>query len=591
MWTYILVALQIVLLTSCSPDAIQPGEGELRFGSPRGLTESGDVTGLRLSPSGSRLAVSRRGGHILIRDLQSGSHADIAFPADRVRPVGWTEAEDELLLALRDVEWSAVLLTIPADLSDLEAEPLKYQQVMGPDRFYASGFAPDGGEVCGTISNAAELDQGIGGEFGVWNRENDTWQAMASPWPDTRIDEVVYPTNGGAWFFYARGVSGTSYQGYARRSDEQFEILRTEESAFVGWGPLDDTAYVVTRSSLDAEVSLRFLSADRNGELQRLGQIPNTPNLSVVPSGRRLVFRTIQHKSAAFIGRRDEEGRWSFDRRIDAETSMSYPRMRPGGGGFALVRSTPDGHELLVVPEQGEPRLLFRSRFRLQWPAWSGDGSRIFVLEGTPPKLTCVRAEDGVPVDAPQLRPTSYLYSDELGRLRFQTNEDGNSRYHIFDTVSGIVTEVGSEERGSLFQSAASPDGRFLAVAGNRGQVRHVRPWRIGLTGGPEVLLADVHAAPVGWSDDGETVFLVTEVPSGDPPHWTRGRVLAVPADGRSKPEVWAELPRGNVDYWADVEVSGDGNTMVCVVIEMVHDAWTAEGEWVPLAEEAEAER
>jgi Tol biopolymer transport system component len=121
---------------------------------------------------------------------------------------------------------------------------------------------------------------------------------------------------------------------------------------------------------------------------------------------------------------------------------------------------------------------------------------------------------------------------------------------------------VAGRETGWMFDPAYSPDGSRVAVYWNRPPTRAI--WVVSLEDKQEYLVHEVApmAAPVSWSSDGRSIFVL----EGQ-------RILALPLTGQ-EPRVVARLP---FDGIGTVSMTPDGGTFVCSVHESHSDVWMVE--------------
>jgi len=336
------------------------------------------------------------------------------------------------------------------------------------------------------------------------------------------------------------------------------------------------------------ELNAKLLQVD----LDARGNVLGTPKVLGARDGASR-FRVLEDGSVLYLLRRPTTRLWLLERKADGSWTtrglgdptnrLTAPRLSPDLTRVALVRALPASGSVLEILSlvDGSSRR-FDLGSAVDWLAWSPQGNRIAYRRTTSegPRLGWVLDLDtgeSTPAFGPSI---GYVYWSPAPQLRFQPADSVHQNYLVRDETTGALTPLlDAPPRGTVFHSALSPDGRWLAVAGNRNEIARVAVWLIDLHDGTERLLYGDTAVPVGWSRDGTSVYATIGTGTGAPP--TPARVVEI-AIGDGTVRTLAELPSGDVPLWSDVDVSPDGDRIVASVADPGADLWVSR----PRAEE-----
>lgn len=230
-------------------------------------------------------------------------------------------------------------------------------------------------------------------------------------------------------------------------------------------------------------------------------------------------------------------------------TALDFaPRWSPDGEYIAFISTRSGSRQLWIMPATGgEPHLLFRMRNVAGAPVWSPDGRTIACIVRL---STNDKEGDGEPEQSLRERFSQDVLV--IDQLRYKLDSVGflvNKHWHLF-TVEVFGPKKGAFQQltfGSYnFSSPAwSPDGRFIAVAGNRISERTELElvndiWVVPSRGGtPRRLTRSMGPAnDPSWSPDGRLIaYTGHDRRSG---YYTNRGIWIVPFEGGEPRELTA---------------------------------------------------
>ncbi len=254
-------------------------------------------------------------------------------------------------------------------------------------------------------------------------------------------------------------------------------------------------------------------------------------------------------KRVAFLSDRDGTEQlhvmWVDTREIAQLTHLEHPpadlRWSPDGRKLAFTMFVPEKKPALEVKLPDGPAGAQRAKpaVVVDRLAWGADGkgplvpgnTHLFTIDaalgGTPRPITSGRYNHGRPDWSPDGRT---IYTSAI-RKPDADYQRGNSEIYAIDLETLTVKEL-TDRKGPDLDPLASPDGRWIAYAGNddKGYTYHLHSlYLMDRDGGQKRLLAgDLANSPtnVSWSADGTGVhFTVAE--------HGRGSVYFAPVDGK----------------------------------------------------------
>lgn len=221
-----------------------------------------------------------------------------------------------------------------------------------------------------------------------------------------------------------------------------------------------------------------------------------------------------------------------------AGNRVAYPRMRVGSDLWLLARKgperltntavrklggavSPDGRFAAFGVREGASSSIYsvdlstkavRKITSAEFPytdvAWSPDGQRIaFVAQHQNKlKIWTAKVSDGTARPFPASETSQGGFELTWSPAPFIVYQrPGNRNFHIIDPETGKERPLLRKESGMVFRPRSSPDGNGVAVMRRRPRGSGV--YRIQLDPYQEQEFSPVPRFPIGWSDDGATLF------------------------------------------------------------------------------------
>jgi Tol biopolymer transport system component len=473
--------LRVIEAKGGRPQVIYGGDSASAWGGIRPLDWTSD---------GKAVLAARRGKQDGPQELVFVNVADHS-----VRPV--IKLEERVMRASLSPDDRYIVLDVP-ETPGREARDILLVTSDGQRKeFVVRHSAVDYGPMWLPDGSGFVFNSNRGGSVGLWLQRMHDGKPTAEP-------ELVKADMGRmfAMGFSRDGVLFYGYAGFNNAGDIYLGRLAAGGTKFAERPKMAVQQHVGANTSADISADGKLLAY-----LSRRGTLP-------IGSGSwSVVVRSLENGQERIVpvdlpevlNPRQAPLRWSPDGRSLLVTGVDAGRR---SGLFAV--DVDSGQSRLLIEGAGGPRV--------NWPAWSREGDRIY-------------------------------YSRAVG-----TGENIFQHIESMDLNSGAVTQLG---RGRTF--AVSPDGRSVAIpfADKNGYGIRVVP----TSGGePREVLRQSRICNfytgVAWTPDGQYILFGDTL--GETPEGTPIRLARVPAEG-GQPEYFG-LEEQNL---RDLTVSRDGNTLV----------------------------
>jgi hypothetical protein len=529
----------------------------------RQVTFTGRVTGAAISPDGQLLAFvaeSAGGNRLMLQDLRGGQAIQLSA-SPRFDYPSWSADGSEVRCFSFD-STVGFLRRIPRLGGTPRDLKVALWAALSPTGDRLANLRQGGGEI--TIVSMTSGDSVIAPLASGWWYSLPSWSRDGEmlAWAST-------PQSGGSlnrlWIMSARDLK---------------PILVLEDSLTLGapgWDA-DGHGLFYLRGS-DRVVDLMRLPVGRSGagstpETVRAGlttgsaqtYIAFQPPPSISADGRWLIYTQRQEWSNIGVVGFDDWRQGKAPRALtNGSASYGAVRLSPDERMLAVERSESDGLSLQVLPIEGG---VARELGRL-----NGDGGLSWAPRGDQIVVAVVEPDSGrglrvLPINGGT--PRSFGFGkvgdtpEWLSDSTILVPRVGNRTLQVVEPLSGRMYPVPAlDTTGWMFWPRTSPDLKHVAVAWNRGQGRQ---GVYNFTPGDRsmVTLSEGLLNPVGWSNDGKTIFLAGARFVAD-----SGRILAVRSDGSSRTVLGVFPPELEV-----VDVTGDARRAVLIMHEERADAY-----------------
>jgi len=541
--------------------------------SLRRLTFSEGVVDMALAPDDQSVACVTRFGALVILDLATGARRVIRQDERFVGPCWSPDGKDILVSVPREGQNWVMYLVHPDEGTATQ---------IGPGNCRGVGWSPDGLSV---IARTLDISARHHRLFLVHRSSGDTTSVPIDA-SIRRVDEITYPPSGGPVVLWGVGADNRPGGWITSRLGGPVHRLYLDDLASsIQWSrsgndllylTLQGTAWLLKRVPMDPR------TGRPTGPSRTLDQRAEIAQFESYHHGDRMLYLLTSKASVLWVLDRGPEGAWTQRRVLAGSFGLLQPRLSPDGGRIAVGQDVAgrSGNIIILSVTDGSYRQYPLSSPMRGWTAWSPDGTKVVHLAGAGAESRLCKL-DLVSGDATVLSARAgygYVYWSPDERIRYQREDEADQSYTFFDPATRVEEPaLRGPSRGTAFQSAVSPDGEWMAVAGNRNDLAGVAVWLVHLTDQSERVLFAQPAAPIGWSRDGAWVYAVHTLGGGASLDTERSRVVRISVrDGTV--EFLTELPEGELVFWSNADISPDGNRIVVTIAESDADLYLAEG-------------
>jgi Tol biopolymer transport system component len=528
------------------------------------ITDSGTATQPSLSPDGRWVAwVEERpegGAVVRTRDLGGGRPIEV-FDAAWVRSVRWSPQGSELLVS--GSTHAGAVHTFVVSREGGAARSLPYLP--------SASWSPDGGRIAGGALPAKKIeivDAASGETSSIALAGTFHWLYDVDWSPAGGVIAVLTAVDDGR-----HAISTTTIDGATQHVVvEQDVALYSPRVTAAG-----DAVYFLkdrreTRELWKAPIDAETGAPDGEPRLVLAG-LEAGDHIAVSRDARTLAYTKAAARSNLWLVEPDGGGRRPRSTPLTRGAhSADMPAISPDGERLAFVRGTKArANVFLMILDDASYQQLTYLDAETWRPVWSPEGDRLAFgsTRGGVPRVWRIGSSGGAPFAFERTSLGEDLAWAPGSQIVYQ--RPGNSEYRFLDPESERegTLGLGSPTAGGdpleffswMSSPAWAPDGARVAInckcPGGAGVWLASRAEKAE----SRLLYRDERALPVGWSADGETVFVL--VPDDR-------TVLAVPASG-SEPQLLCELPFPRV---GSVAVAPDGRRIVCAVPETESDVW-----------------
>ena len=522
----------------------------------RKLTTNGSVFSFDLSPDDRTVAYATTWGALVLLDLNTGIEIEL-FRIPDLSTVIWSP-DGRTILAQSAATY----------LVDVES---RVSTRIGIANFHAFDWTDDGDGVVGSILAPSEF--GTDRLVLLEATSSDTTSYPLDP--DIKfITNIQCSPTGPELLVYGTASDGGPACWITDRIGTPIQRLSIV-SRCIHWSPGGDAVLYL---SGDEPSVLRRVQIVRgpDGELDADSAIAELTGgtSEIVPFHSGSKIMSLTGASTSMLWSLERRGQNWTRRALRVDRGLWHPRISPDGRNVAVTDcSEPDvGIEVLSLDTATSATKIDDPSV---WIAWSPDGRSIAYRSTKSQLLSVVDLSSGATRVLSNERCHGYVYWYPSEHLRYQPISTANRDYRSMESATEAERTLLDESRGTAFQSAISPDGRWMALAGNRNGVKNVAVWLVDLIEGTETNLYDGAAAPIGWSDDGSWVYAARAEPVGERGMVEEAEVIRIPVRG-GEAELMVQLPAGNLLNWSDADISPNGSRVVATIHQVSRDLWVS---------------
>jgi Tol biopolymer transport system component len=570
-WTAIVAVLLVVAGVLAAIVFLLPKTPPPRASRLSRITSTGDVLTPVISPDGNFIAFVRRRPEVedavLVQDLRSGASLEVYRGGGIIAPA-WSPDGSVLAVSTFSRQSGRGQL---ATVALLGGSP----RVVAREPAGALAWSPDAKRIL-TCREGAELQ--------MIDRETGARTLLPTPHRHAWIDGLDWSPQGNILLLARNEVGGNEIWILSSdgRRERRFDGIPEPLTAPPRWHSSGERFYYVAREDRGkgmaalTRIDLDPVSWERRGAPVRVGQVI-FESLSISKDGARLVYpdfsrsyavarvdlTTGETKSLRTEGERD----WSGAPRVSPDGRHLLYRADRGKGDFATTG-------FVVSDRDGTNPHVVSSAPSMSVAVWSPEGNRIagFVEDGTDRRLIIVNLESGDVKSLTGIRTGQSVEWAPGRQLLYQRADRRN--YVLRDPDSGAERPLLAVEPAGVWQARYSPDGSRIAFARTMDPAAGMSVAVANVADGAVREIYDGRAAPIGWSPDGEKVFLIRENPASLAAGARLAEIVACPAAGG---EVRVLLTLPTVEFWSWMEVAPDGKELVYTQSTPQSDAWLLE--------------
>ena len=535
-------------------------------------TSTGNVLYFDLSPDDRRVAYANGVGTLVIHDLISGAYRTV-HRADGLCDPHWSPDGTEVLVSIPTDPHNLVMYVVQPDSGAARA--------IGPENCRGMGWTPDGTAVIGTIFGPS----GQVTRLLLVDRTSGDTTSLPLDADLTHFRGLLHSPADSAVVLWGRSQDGEPAAWIAAALGRPIHrILPESRPTWFQWTRDGRQLLCLTRPNEQTQME-RVSIDSRSGRLtappERLGETTRSHQFSTFHQSEQVLYQIANSTSSMWILERGADRGWTRRRLLSGKFGLRQPRLSPDGLHVAGGQPTGEAWSVSTFSlTDGSCRSIRSNASPVTWAAWSPDGTRIAFQAGSgaQSRVCCLELASGDTRVLSSQACHGYVYWFPDDRIRYQPLAEGDRNYMLLDPETGREEPLlRGPSRGTIFQTAVSPDGAWLAAAGNRNDVLGVALWLIDLTDQSERLLLEQPAVPVGWSRDGAFVYIVQPIGEMLSQDVEQNRISRLRIQDRTLEPLTA-LPEGDLVFWSDADISLDEDRIAVTVNHTENDLWVAPG-------------
>ena len=542
------------------------------------VTFVGDAVQCTLSPDGTSIAygeVRNDKARVLIQNLQGGEPLQVT-DCENVRFLHWSPSGTELLMGIVAGTGRTRFMIVP----QLGGSAREYigGKVLGRTGFESAAWSPDGASFV--------AHSGFSGRpFCFVDKKSGDISLVNAKTPEGWVEEITWSPRGDRLLFRVDASLGASY--WTIKTDgTELSALPCGEGFAPCWSSTGDAVYYLTTKQESASLMKQKIDPTKGacrGEPQELlSGLQTAGPISISAHGDKLIYPRSDYFSNLWLviigvsGEPDSIAQLTF-----GTARVNDPAISPDGKMLAFAVAEFGEQHICTMPLTGgaRKRLTFTAPVNFG-PSWSADGQQIaFICWYKDAYRVAIMNADGsgvryfdntVVTSVPGVGACTWGAGQSILYQR-----EGNRNFSVLNVETGKEHPLISNDTvGWLFRPLLSPDGGTLAVYWNRSLGDQGTPagrgiWTMAPDGGDQrmILHRDSIYAPLGWSSDGNSLYVYSSEMSANPD------IFILPATGGAAKKV-TEIPLRDV---TSLRMSPDCKRFICCVGDRRSDLWLVE--------------